>query len=172
MRVQLADVSVDSLEDIVGTECYDEALLYVRQHAVVQQVWVAAQNALCGVVRVRPGEFHTPAIYFADGQVSSAQCSCTARYGCAHAAALLMAAADQEPDTDPEPATAPQPAIIQEPEPATGRLPSWQRSLDSLFDDPDAPGQAIETPLAIELTLTYGRLMARLLQPGKNGTWI
>src|ERR1700733_6770827 len=146
MRVQLADVSVDSLEDIVGTECYDEALLYVRQHAVVQQVWVAAQNALCGVVRVRPGGFHPPAIYFAGGRVSSAQGSCTARYGCAHAAALLMAAADQEP------ATAPQPAIIQEPEPATdwrselsadppaqrgtgpGRLPSWQRSLDSLFD--------------------------------------
>jgi superfamily II DNA or RNA helicase len=202
MRVQLADVSVDSLEDIVGTDCYDEALLYVRQHAVVQQVWVAAQNALCGVVRVRPGEFHTPAIYFAGGRVSSAQCSCTARYGCAHAAALLMAAADQEPDTAPAPATGPEPdtapepvtiqqlAADQEPEPAAdwrselstdpparrgtghGRLPSWQRSLDSLFDDTDAPGQAIETPLAIELTLTYGRLMARLLQPGKNGTWI
>jgi superfamily II DNA or RNA helicase len=226
MRVRLADMGVDSLEDIVGTECYEEALRYVRQHAVVQQVWVAAQNALCGVVRVGPGEFHTPAVYFSGDRVSSAQCSCTARYGCAHAAALLMAADDEEPSTYQEPAAdwdnsaadwgsaagqAPParqnpaarqaPAARQNPDPADwldpvaglgsgaerdgepgrgrqptsrGRTPSWQRSLDSLFDESDGPGQAsaIEIPLAIELTLTYGRLMARLLQPGRNGTWI
>jgi len=199
MRVQLPDVSVDSLEDIVGTECYEEALRYVRRRAVVQQVWVATQNALCGVVRVRPGEFHTPAIYFTRGRVSSAQCSCTARYGCAHAAALLMAAAGQEPGTEQEPAagqeggTEQEPAAEQEPgtgpEPAdgqeaaagqefsVGREPSsspWQRSLDSMFEDDDEAGQAhaIQTPLAIELTLAHGRLMARLLQPGRNGTWV
>ena len=59
MRVQL---SMDSLEDIVGTECYEEALRYVRGRAVVQQVWVAAENALCGVVRGRPGEFFSPSV--------------------------------------------------------------------------------------------------------------
>src|ERR1700722_19462846 len=95
MRVELKGVDVDSLEDIVGTECYEEALWYVRQQAVVQQVWVPAQNALCGVVRGKSSEFYTPAVYFSSTmQISSAQCSCAARYGCEHAAALLMAATE------------------------------------------------------------------------------
>jgi superfamily II DNA or RNA helicase len=166
MRVQLADVSVDSLEDIVGTECYEEALRYVRQHAVVQQVWVAAQNALCGVVRAGSGEFHTPAIYFSGNRVSSAQCSCSARHGCAHAAALLMVAGEHGADILEEPAPG-----EREPVPARrGKTSTWQRSLDSLFDDTDSP--AVETPLAIELALARGQLMARLLQPGRNGAWI
>jgi superfamily II DNA or RNA helicase len=169
MRVQLANVSVDSLEDIVGTECYEEALRYVRDRAVVQQVWVAAQNALCGVVRVRSGEFHTPAVYFSGDRVSSAQCSCSARYGCAHAAALLMVAGEQGADVlEPAPdEDEPVPARREETSP-------WQRSLDSLFDgaDEQAPGPATETPLAIELTLAEGQLMARLLQPGRKGAWI
>ena len=170
MRVQLADMSVDSLEDIVGTDCYEEALRYVRERAVVQQVWVAAQNALCGVVRVRSGEFHTPAIYFSGDRVSSAQCSCSARYGCAHAAALLMVASEQGAALLDEPAP-------DEPEPVPerrGKTSAWQRSLDSLFDETDEHGQgsAVETPLAIELTLAREHLMARLLQPGRNGAWI
>jgi superfamily II DNA or RNA helicase len=188
MRVQLPDLSVDSLEDIVGTECYEEALRYVRQRAVVQQVWVPEQHALCGVIRVRSGEFHTPAVYFSGNRVSSAQCSCSARYGCAHAAALLMAAADQDltdiedPSLDQAaaagsggsaaPRSGPGPRRTHQ-YPVSARS-SWQRSLDSLFDETAGPEQdpTLETPLAIELTLAEGRLMARLLQPGRSGTWI
>jgi superfamily II DNA or RNA helicase len=188
MRVQLPDLSADSLEDIVGTECYEQALRYVRQRAVIRRVWVPAENALGGMVRGSAGELYIPTIYFAGDQVRSAQCSCAARNGCAHAAALLMAAADQGADTEQEPIADPDygtradhgagPGSRQRGtdrlEAPSRRPASWQRSLDSLLDDVAEPGHAaaIETPLAVELTLTRERLMARLLQPGRNGTWI
>jgi superfamily II DNA or RNA helicase len=191
MRVELTDVSVDSLEDIVGAECYEEALHYVRQQAVVQQVWVSAQNAMCGVVRGKSGEFYTPAVYFSAGKVSSAQCSCAARYGCAHAAALLMATADRgaaalsdprlsDPPLPTAPlSTAPPSAaplrelpLTEAPYRSSAPTPAWQASLDSLLDDPDEEQDALTVPLAIELTLASGGLMARLLQPGRNGNWI
>jgi len=161
-------VDADSLEDIVGTECYEEALWYVRQQAVVQQVWVSAQNALCGVVRGKSGEFYTPAVYFsASMQVSSAQCSCAARYGCEHAAALLMAAAQTDVRGMPDvTATAEKPAA-----------PAWQQSLDALLTPGGKTTATTQTPLAIELSLVSGqrdraRLMARLVQPGRNGNWV
>jgi hypothetical protein len=176
MRVELPDIDADSLEDIVGAECYEEALRYVRDDAVVQQVWVAAQNALCGVVRGRRGGYYTPAVYFSPGarsalQVSSAQCSCTARYGCEHAAALLMSATMDTTQAGE--------AI----EPPRNQDDAWQRNLQALFtDEPSATGtvqqQETGTPLAIELTMeqTPGehepRLMARLVQPGRNTGWI
>src|SRR5487761_622442 len=131
MRVELRDIDADSLEDIVGTECYEAALQYVRDDAVVQQVWDDAQNALCGVVRGPRGGFHTPAEFFAarNGsrlEVSSAQCSCSARYGCEHAAALLMSATKV-----PAPAT-----IDSEGGRTTSRRDTgaaWERSLDALL---------------------------------------
>src|ERR1700677_1121294 len=164
MRVELRGVDEDSLQDIVGTECYDRARAYVRQDAVVQQVWVPAQNALCGVVRGSHGEYYTPAVYF-DGamQVSSAQCSCTARYGCEHAAALLMSAARDGAATPDE-----KPAAKQASQ-------SWEQSLDSLLSPASAP--VTGPPLAIELSAESiqgraTRLMARLLHPGRNGNWV
>lgn len=48
MRVELSDVTEQTLEEIVGTECYELALDYVRRGAVVHRVWVAEQRALCG----------------------------------------------------------------------------------------------------------------------------
>ncbi len=95
MRVELLGLEPDSLADIVGDECYELALRYVRDGAVTQQVWVAEQNALCGIVRGRHGGFYTPAVYFTSGTpatVSGTQCSCTSRWGCEHAAALLLSA--------------------------------------------------------------------------------
>ena len=180
MHVELPAIDAGSLEDIVGSECYEEALRYVRDDAVVQRVWVAAQSALCGVVRGRHGGFHTPAVYFSPGarsglEVSSTQCSCAARYGCEHAAAVLMSAV-----RDPLPGMAHDHAHRTAPPPAAGA--SWERSLDGLLT-PQEGGAAEDNrhgvPLAIELSLAQDgprgdppRLMARLVQQGKSGGWI
>jgi superfamily II DNA or RNA helicase len=168
MRLEL---SVDALEDIVGTECYDEALHYVREHAVVQSVWVSSQHALCGVIRGRFGEFHTPAVYFAGDQVAATQCSCAARSGCAHAAALLLAVVAQGGANEAWTPLADTAKKTKDGKGHVTKTARWQQSLDSLLDNgPSAADTA--TPLAIELTLSSGHLMARLLQPGKNGNWI
>jgi superfamily II DNA or RNA helicase len=153
------DLTGLDLEELVGAECYDRAVEYVREHAVVQQVWVTAQRALCGMVRGWHGEFYTPAVYFTDRlQVSSAQCSCAARYGCEHAAALLLSAALNEVDV----AGASMPAAPAE--------TSWEQSLDSLLTPPSEPATAVT--LAVELSLAAGKLMARLLHPGRNSNWV
>jgi superfamily II DNA or RNA helicase len=159
MRVEITGLD---LADIVGAECYDRALEYVRQQAVVQRVWVTAQQALCGVVRGQRGEFYTPAVYFTDDmQVSSAQCSCTARYGCEHAAALLMSATENGVNTTGGAKAA---------RPAKPKEKSWEESLDSLLNP--APEASSGIALAVELSLESGKLMARLLHPGRHGTWV
>ena len=184
-----------SLEDIIGTDCYEAALGYVRRKAVVQQVWIEGQNALWGAVHGRFGEFYTPTVYFSRHgpmlEVRGAQCSCDARYACEHAAALLISAVEGGPDATGMP-TVPRQAR---------RPPSWDTSLESLLADGHDAGRDGETTLAIELTLVADqpqgqlqrqlrprsaaapgpapasarppvRLMARLVQPGKNGGWI
>ncbi|MBV9445100.1 MAG: SWIM zinc finger family protein [Streptosporangiaceae bacterium] len=165
MRVELLGLEPDSLADIVGEECYELALRYVRDGAVTQQVWVDEQNALCGIVRGRHGGFYTPAVYFTSGArvtVSGAQCSCTSRWGCEHAAALLLSAVRPPDGGD------------------TNAGAAWERSLEELLTASDGTasdgaagyGAAAGTPLAVELSLAGPSLMARLVQPGKNGGWI
>ena len=87
-----------SLEDMIGTDCYEAALGYVRRKAVVQQIWIDGQNALFGVVHGRYGEFYMPTVFFSRHgpmlEVRGAQCSCDARYACEHAAALLVSAVE------------------------------------------------------------------------------
>ena len=110
--------------------------------------------------------FHTPTIYFTpDMRLRSAQCSCSAGYGCEHAAALLLDAA-------------------QVPEPAMANASAgWQRSLDTLLagdglgEEPAAAPARAPSPLALEFSLQPGlrgtqRVLARLLRRGKNGGWI
>src|SRR5579864_9318129 len=126
------------------------------------------------------------------------QCSCPVGYNCKHVAALILAATS--PVTVPAP-TAPMPtapvlaaatptttarnAAARAGSPQVSRSGSWERSLESLLGSGPAarPGRQGGTPLAIELTLpmdmrsrTAGgpvvKLMARLVQPGKNGGWI
>ena len=187
MRAELPDIDAASLEDIVGAECLEEARRYLRDNAVVQRVWVSTQHALCGVIRARHGGFHTPAVYFTPHtwRVSSAQCSCATRFGCEHAAALLMSAM-----SDPAPgmpgvrsAAAARPAGAEgEGNGSQARAASWERDLDALLDAGDGkPVQRSggETALAIELVLADGgqdrasppRLMARLVQQGQKG-WV
>ena len=83
---------------MIGTDCYEAALGYVRRKAVGQQMWIPGQNALFGVVHGRYGEFYTPTVYFSGQgpmlEVRGAQCSCDARYACEHAAALLVSAVE------------------------------------------------------------------------------
>ena len=182
MRAELPDIDAASLADIVGADCLAEAHRYLRDEAVVQRVWVGAQHALCGVIRARHGGYHTPAVYFAPHtwQVSSAQCSCVARFGCEHAAALLMSVI-----SDPIPGM----PGSRGPQPASGgpdQTTTWQRDLDAVLDavldagdGPVQDGAGSETALAIELTLTDSgpdrasppRLMARLVQQGHKG-WV
>jgi hypothetical protein len=64
MRVELSDVDQSSLEDMIGTDCYEAALGYVRRQAVGQHLWIAEQNALFGVVHGSYGEFYTPTVFF------------------------------------------------------------------------------------------------------------
>ncbi len=186
MRAELPDIDAASLEDIVGTECLDQARQYLRDDAVVQRVWVASQHALCGVIRARHGGFYTPAVYFAphSWRVSSAQCSCVVRFGCEHAAALLISAMSDPVSGMPGAGASriPRPVAATEDQPAT-----WERDLEALLDTGDGtasnqPGS--ETTLAIELSLADGgpdnggpdrtrppRLMARLVQQGQKG-WV
>jgi hypothetical protein len=191
MRVELTDIDPGSLEDTVGSSCYEAALGYVRRNAVAHKLWIAARDALFGVVQGSHGEVYTPTVFFARRgpalQVRGAQCSCNADYGCEHAAALLISAAEKGGAAVPG-----MPPV----RPRT-RPPAWDTSLESLLADPHDSGRSAEQALAIELTLVADqvryqpgwpsgpsprfqpgparppvRLMARLVQPGKHGGWI
>ena len=122
-------------------------------------------------------------------EVRGAQCSCDARYACEHAAALLVSAVEGGADTAGMPTV---PRQVRRP-------PSWDTSLESLLAAGHQARRPDEATLAIELTLVahlpqlHGqprplsarapaagpkpaqlpvRLMARLVQPGKNAGWI
>jgi len=187
MTVELSDLDPDSLENLVGTDCYQAALRYVRRQAVVEQVWFAAQNTLYGLVQAVLGEVYTPRVHFSRQgsvlEVTGVQCSCRASYGCEHAAALLIAATQSAEGT-----IAPGGQAVPRQGP---RPPGWDTSLESLLACGRDAGPPGETVLAIELTLVADqagrphrfagqpqpagppvRLMARLVQPGKNGAWI
>src|SRR5215472_53784 len=97
MSGELADLDHDALEKMIGSECYETALEFVRRKAVSQQIWIASQNALFGIVNGRHGGHYTPTVYFSRQgpvpAVKAVRCNCAASYGCEHAAALVIAAA-------------------------------------------------------------------------------
>src|SRR5271169_876631 len=119
MGVELSDIDPASLEDMIGTDCYEAALGYVRHRAVSQQIWIDGQNALFGVVHGRYGEFYTPTVFFSRRgpmlEVRGARCSCDARHACEHAAALLVSAVEGEAEA------AGMPAVPRQ----ARRPPSW-----------------------------------------------
>jgi hypothetical protein len=200
MSVELAGLDHDSLEKMIGPECYETALEYVRRKAVSQQIWIASQNALFGIVNGRYGDRYTPTVYLSrQGPVpvvKAARCNCAASYGCEHAAALLIAAAaggGAATGTEALGTVFPASALA-------GTLPgsrrhAWDASLESWLAAGREAGRTGEATLAIELTLEadqagrplvprlpgqgHGfpgplpvRLMARLVQPGKQGGWV
>src|SRR5580693_742253 len=186
MYTNESGIDLDSLEEVIGADCYEAAAGYVERNAVLKLQWAAEQRELWGLVQGSRGEFYTPVVYFS-GQgsmltVRGAHCSCQARRGCEHAAALLIMAAAVEDDQGAMDFMLNGPTVTH-PSP---RPPTWATPLESML----APGRPDETTaLAIELTLVPSqaaspargeppgampppRLMARLVQPGKNGGWI
>jgi hypothetical protein len=179
MKIELTAIDPDVIEDIIGTDSYDAALGYVRRHAVGRQTWAGAHHALFGIVLGSHGDYYTPAIFFSPGpplKVLRVHCGCAARHGCEHAAALLISALEGGVE-----AAAGVPAIPRQ----TRRSPTWDASLEAWLPAGPQARRQPETTLAIELTLMseHGRpvtapasprlrLVARLVQPGKHGSWI
>src|SRR5580693_2383318 len=102
MRSELRDLDPSWIEDMIGTECYEKALEYVRRHAVTRQGCPAGQNELWGLVCGTDGVFYTAVVYFGRREqqlkVRGTRCSCRARRGCAHTAALLISATQADGD--------------------------------------------------------------------------
>jgi superfamily II DNA or RNA helicase len=197
----LPDLDPASVEDAVGVASFVRGMHYVRQRAVIDMEWDSSENALHGIVRGRTGEFNTTMAYLsqADGSRLSferGQCSCPVRVNCKHAVALVLAAVDasdapaatrQAPPSSSS-ATPATPATRPAPPPATPA--AWEKSLDTLLDARPAAAdrRPNETPLAIEVALSGDlhptqsqgsvmspaplKVVARLVQAGKNGGWI
>jgi len=68
MSVELAGLDHDSLEKMIGPECYETALEYVRRKAVSQQIWIASQNAREALAIALTGMIH-------DGEITRARAS-------------------------------------------------------------------------------------------------
>ena len=147
---------------MVGTECYETALGYVRRHAVTSQRCPVGQNELWGLVHGTDGEFYTPVVYFSRHEqwlkVRGTRCSCRARRGCAHAAALLISATQEDgypPGLPALPSPAvPSPAVASPALPAQqAGAPTWDTVLRSLLPAATTAGRPDRTTLAIELGL-------------------
>ncbi len=170
-RVVLRDVDLDSVVAAVGAGSYARGAQYVRQRAVVQMSWEAAESTLRGTVRGSAGDLYTTEVYFSSGdefplEFVHGQCSCPVGFNCKHAAALILTAASPvttaaspvtttaqaAPDGT---ATAPS-ATARAGSPQAPRFAAWERSLESLLEPRSAAsaGRPGETPLAIELTLS------------------
>jgi superfamily II DNA or RNA helicase len=199
-RVVLPDVDLESVVAAVGATSYAKGAQYVRRRAVVFMAWDGARSTLRGTVRGREEHPYSTEAFFSFGDESSlefvhGQCSCPVGYNCKHVAALILTATS--PVNVPAPAVPTAPALAAAPAttvrnaaaqagpPQVSQSGSWERSLESLLGSGPAagPGRPGGTPLAIELTLPMDvrsraaggppvKVMARLVQPGKNGGWI
>ena len=190
---------------MIGTECYEKALEYVRRHAVTSHGRLTGQNELWGLVRGADCVSYTAVVYFSRQgrwlKVSGTKCSCRARGGCAHAAALLISATQEDRDPPGLPALRRQApsgeALAGQvlPRQQTGP-PGWDTVLRSLLPSGSPGGRPDEAAIAIELSLVLDwvadpaeiwdrpraggsqpglaavRLMARLVQPSRAGGWI
>jgi len=171
--VQATMRSVDLLgvEDAVGTTTYARGLAYARQRRVDGIRWNDAEATLHGTVRGAGGTYQ-PTAYFADHVQTplvfgEGDCDCPVGFNCKHVVALVLAAAGQE-SSRAAPRRAP-------------RLPTWEQSLGALLEPRPVENRQGTVPLAVELALSASassqasggsvRVMARLVEPGKNG-WV
>ena len=63
MYANLGDIDLDTLEEIIGADCFEAALGYIRRQAVLSQ-WTVGEDELWGMVQGSYGEFYTPMVYF------------------------------------------------------------------------------------------------------------
>src|ERR1700733_2203910 len=163
MSSEITGLDPSWIEDMIGTECYETALGYVRRPAVTSQGLPAGQNELWGLVRGTGGEFFAPVVYFSRQEqwlkVSGTRCSCRARRGCAHAAALLISVTQEDRDPPGLPAlhgqAPPVQALLEQA--LSARAPAgqqtgpqaWDAVLRSLLPSGPPPGRPEQTALAI-----------------------
>jgi hypothetical protein len=163
--VTLPGVDPADLEYTVGKATYARGVQYARQQAVVTLRWDPSEGALYG--QVEGNDLYETAAYFSasDGspfEFEHGECSCPVGFDCKHVAALVLTAIDRERPKRPSPRAAAHGAPSA----------AWEKSLGTLLNPRTADSTGI--PLAIELTLSQGAgpaLLARLVQPGKNG-WV
>ena len=175
-HVTIAELNLASLRRAVDGASYAKGAEYARQRAVLHATWDPEDQALRGLVRGHGGNvYHTAAFFsLADGlpaEFEMGECSCPVEFNCKHAVALVVSA-----------------VASGRPEPSRPQRAGWEQSLDSVLG-PGAEGCARSgsTPLAIELALVSGagqprwdgragkaplRLTARLVRPGRNGSWV
>ena len=46
MYANMSDIDLDSLEEMIGVDCYEAAAGYVRRQAVLKVLWAAERNEL------------------------------------------------------------------------------------------------------------------------------
>ncbi|MFY9926608.1 MAG: DEAD/DEAH box helicase [Streptosporangiaceae bacterium] len=171
-----------TLRRAIGGGSYARGTEYAAQGAVRHASWDPGRTALHGAVRGHGGRTYVVTAYLslAAGRLAQfemGECSCPVEFNCKHVVALVLSAL---------PSRSPGPVPPQAPPPA-----AWELSLDTLLEPGRATSRATSratTPLAIELMLTRGtgparpgvplagqaplRLLARLVRPGKQGTWV
>ena len=172
----MLELDLSTLRQAIGAGSYARGAEYARQQAVKHVTWDAEETALHGTVSGQGGHVYRTAAFFslADGRHAAfemGECSCPVEVNCKHVVALVLSVLETKPA---------EPGRPQRPQ------PDWRQPLDSLLDR-GRPARRGTTPLAIELALTGGpsqprwggqtptraplRLMARLVQPGKQGGW-
>ncbi|HUH71830.1 MAG TPA: DEAD/DEAH box helicase [Mycobacterium sp.] len=160
-------IDLASTLEVLAADTYRRGAAYAREGRVLRCLWDPDVYNLVGNVRGSQGRAYTTTVQLApidtDNYVlESGFCSCPVHVNCKHVAAIVIAAAGptkmRAQRMPPPPAPAP-----------------WRRSLDALFP-PASTSDRIETPLAIELSLSVSgpspTLDARLVRPGKRGGWV
>ncbi len=194
--VVLDEIDLASLAEAVGAASFEMGFQHVRQQAVVRLTWESSRSALRGTVRGRAGEFYAAAAYFSRVpglplEFAVSECSCFIECDCEHVAALVLAAteagaAQAAPHQDPRSASWEQSldALLESrPAGAASRPGKTPLAIELTLSGNAHPVQA--GGLAAAGLAAGGRaaggmaaggplmkLAARLVQPGKNGSWI
>jgi SWIM zinc finger len=176
-HVAIVDLNLVTLRGAVDAGTYARGAEYARRREVLYATWDPESDALRGVVRGQENKVYNAAAFFSmprglPAEFELGECSCPVEFNCKHVVALVLSALVPGVPGPARP-TGPQPAV-------------WEKSLDSLLS-PGGSARSGATPLAIELALAGGagqahtgktaghaplRLIARLVRPGKNGSWV
>ena len=200
-RVVLRDVDLASFQVTIGPVGCADGAAAVQRGAVVQMAWEASRQMLTGTVRDGGGEVRTVSASFRAShgfplRFKEGYCSCAQGTNCVHVAALVLAATDETlmPATMPDGSTARRSAL-----PWEQSLDSLL-GVPQGPGEPPADEATPLAPLAVELSLVQNssepirspvyssyngrneqpgedptrkyKLQARLVQPGRLGSWV